>query len=94
MCMPVADEGGAVGDQATPAEPVGTCEHHRVVQNPKTDDALVVLQHFCRLLILTHLLHKRQMLLSKLLKSLALNAYCINLSQKVQYDQTQFFETV
>lgn len=65
-----------MGDEATPAEPVGTCEHHRVVQNPKTDDALVVLQHFCRLLILTHLLHKRHMACSNLLTSLVINAYC------------------
>ncbi len=60
MCMSVAEDGGAVGDQTTPAEPVGTCEQHRVVQNPKTDGTLVVLHHFCRLLILTQLLHKHQ----------------------------------
>lgn len=79
MCMPVAEDGGAVGDQATPAEPVGTCEHHRVVQNPKTDGALVVLQHFCRLLSLTHLLHQHQMAFTKLLTSLIVNAYYTSL---------------
>ena len=57
VCGPVTEDSGAVSDQATPAEPVGTCEHHRVVQNPKAYCALVVLQHFCRLLILTQLLH-------------------------------------
>ena len=82
MCMPVAEDGGAVGDQATPAEPVSTCEYHRVVQNPKTDGALVVLQHFCSLLILTQLLHQHHMAFTNLLTSLLVNAYCFNSWQR------------
>ena len=48
-----AEDSGAVGHQAAPAEPMHTGEEDWIVQHPKADCTLVVLQDFCGLLALT-----------------------------------------
>ena len=61
MAIAALSNRGAVGQQAAPAEPVGACQQHRVVQDLQTDRALVVHQLLaqlwlcCRLLQTMHL---------------------------------------
>ncbi len=56
MCISVSQNSRAMSDQAAPAEPVSAGQHNRVVQNPEADCTLIILQNFCRLLVLAQLL--------------------------------------